>query len=90
MDSRLELGEGASGRQRYWTVEEKWRIVEQPAETGLEEATSPASGVTINIEFPGRTLVSVEGSVDPISGSPKRSGLISVFVYFSDEVLSRG
>src|SRR5438105_6668732 len=29
---------------------------EQPAETEPEEATSPASGVTINIEFPGRTL----------------------------------
>ena len=37
---------------------------EQPAETEAEEATSPASGVTINIEFPGRTLVSVEGAVD--------------------------
>jgi hypothetical protein len=36
---------------------------EQPAETEPEEATSPASGVTINIEFPGRTLVSVEGAV---------------------------
>ena len=37
---------------------------EQPAETEPEEATSPAPGVTINIEFPGRTLVSVEGAVD--------------------------
>jgi transposase len=37
---------------------------EQPAETEPEEATSLASGVTINIEFPGRTLVSVEGAVD--------------------------
>lgn len=36
---------------------------EQPAETEPEEATSPAPGVTINIEFPGRTLVSVEGAV---------------------------
>jgi transposase len=119
MDSGLELGEGASGRRRYWTTEEKRRIVEQtlsstqsvamvardhgvnanqvfywrklyragqlgsdggteqqvrllpvsvsdeqPAETEPEETTSPASGVTINIEFPGRTLVSVEGAVD--------------------------
>jgi transposase len=37
---------------------------EQPAETEPEEATSPAPGVTINIEFPGRTLVSLEGAVD--------------------------
>ena len=37
---------------------------EQPAETEPEEATNSVPGVTINIEFPGRTLVSVEGSVD--------------------------
>ena len=37
---------------------------EQPAETEPEEATNPVPGVTINIEFPGRTLVSVEGAVD--------------------------
>ena len=37
---------------------------EQPAGTEPEEATSPAPGVTINIEFPGRTLVSLEGAVD--------------------------
>jgi transposase len=36
---------------------------EQPAET-VPEAASPSHGVTINIEFPGRTLVSVEGAVD--------------------------
>src|SRR6202051_1168878 len=108
--------EGASERRRYWSAEEKRRIVEQtlssglsvatiarqhgvnanqifywrklfragqlrneggveqqvrllpvsvsdepPTETGPEEAVSPASGVTINIEFPGRTLVSLEG-----------------------------
>lgn len=37
---------------------------EQPVETEPEKATIPAAGVTINIEFPGRTLVSVEGAVD--------------------------
>jgi transposase len=37
---------------------------EQPAETEPEIATNPVPGVTINIEFPGRTLVSVEGAVD--------------------------
>jgi len=119
MEAGVELGEGASGRRRYWTAEEKRRIVEQTlastlsvamvarqhginanqvfywrklyragqlgndsgaeqqvrllpvsvsdeqsAEPQPEEATSPATGVTINIEFPGRTLVSVEGGVD--------------------------
>ena len=119
MDAGVAFGDGASGRRRYWTAEEKRRIVEQtlastlsvamvarqhginanqvfywrklyragqlgnevgaeqqvrllpvsvsdeqPAETELEEATNPASGVTINIEFPGRTLVSLEGAID--------------------------
>ena len=36
---------------------------EQPAKTELE-AASPSPGVTINIEFPGRTLVSLEGAID--------------------------
>ena len=119
MDAGDELVQGVSGRRRYWTTEEKLRIVEQtlsstqsvamiarqhgvnanqifywrklfragqlrngdgaeqqvrllpvtvsdeqPAETVPEEAMSPAPGVTINIEFPGRTLVSLEGAVD--------------------------
>ena len=37
---------------------------EQPAATEPEVATNSVPGVTINIEFPGRTLVSVEGAVD--------------------------
>jgi hypothetical protein len=37
---------------------------EPPAETEQGETVSPAPGVTINIEFPGRTLVSLEGAVD--------------------------
>jgi transposase len=118
MDAGVEVGEGGSGRRRFWTTEEKLRIVEQtlsstqsvamvarqhgvnanqvfywrklyragqlrneggeqqvrllpvsvsdepPAETEQGEAASPAPGVTINIEFPGRTLVSLEGAVD--------------------------
>jgi transposase len=36
----------------------------QPEEAEPEKAASPGPGVTINIEFPGRTLVSVEGAVD--------------------------
>jgi transposase len=39
-------------------------VSDEPAETEPKEAMSPAPGVTINIEFPGRTLVSVEGAVD--------------------------
>ncbi len=119
MDAGDELVQGVSGRRRYWTTEEKLRIVEQtlsstqsvamiarqhgvnanqifywrklfragqlrngggaepqvrllpvtvndeqPAETVPEEAMSQAPGVTINIEFPGRTLVSLEGAVN--------------------------
>ena len=118
MDAGVEVGESGSGRRRFWTTEEKLRIVEQtlsstqsvamvarqhgvnanqvfywrklyragqlrneggepqvrllpvsvsdepPAETEPGEAVSPAPGVTLNIEFPGRTLVSVEGAVD--------------------------
>jgi len=37
---------------------------DHPAEKEPEEATDPVPGVTINIEFPGRTLVRVEGAVD--------------------------
>ncbi len=37
---------------------------DQPPETEPDEATKPVPGVTINIEFPGRMLVSVEGAVD--------------------------
>jgi transposase len=118
MDAGVGVGEGGSGRRRFWTTEEKLRIVAQtlsstqsvamvarqhgvnanqvfywrklyragqlrneggeqqvrllpvsvsdepPAETEPGEAVSPAPGVTLNIEFPGRTLVSVEGAVD--------------------------
>ena len=117
MDAGVEVGEVGAGRRRFWTTEEKLRIVEQtlsstqsvamvarqhgvnanqvfywrklyragqlgsngaeqqvrllpvsvsdeqPAETE-PEAASPSPGVTINIEFPGRTLVSLEGAVD--------------------------
>jgi transposase len=37
---------------------------DQPAETEPEVAASAVPGVTINIEYPGRTLVSFEGAVD--------------------------
>ncbi len=121
MGSDVEVAEGASGRRRYWTVEEKRRIVEetlsstvsvaslarqhgvnanqvfywrklyhagqlsgnermeQPRglkllavsvdserslETEPEQSESAAPGLTINIEIPGRALVSLEGAVD--------------------------
>jgi transposase len=37
---------------------------DQPAETEPDEAPNAVPGVTINIEFPGRTLVSLEGAID--------------------------
>lgn len=58
---QLATGGGAEQQVRLLPVSVS---DEQPAETEPEEATSPAPGVMINIEFPGRTLVSVEGAVD--------------------------
>jgi len=37
---------------------------EEPSQTAPEQKTPAPSGVTINIEIPGRALVSVEGAVD--------------------------
>jgi hypothetical protein len=37
---------------------------DQPAETEPDEATNAMPGVTISLEFPGHTLLSVEGAVD--------------------------
>jgi transposase len=37
---------------------------EEPSAAGPEQSMSTPCGVTINIEIPGRALVSVEGSVD--------------------------
>jgi len=37
---------------------------EEPSQTAPEQNTSAPSGVSINIEIPGRALVSVEGAVD--------------------------
>ena len=125
MEVGAEVGEGASGRRRYWTAEEKRRIVEltisssqsvaslarqhgvnanqvfywrklyhagqlvgessadapglrllpvsvgneEPAEAeaseteqGTHESAEP--GLTLNIEIPGRALVSLAGAVD--------------------------
>ena len=121
MDSDVDLSEGASGRRRYWTADEKRRIVEQtlssplsvaslarqhgvnanqvfywrklyragqlggdermeqprgvkllpvsvdndePPEAEPEQSESAALGLTVNIEIPGRALVSLEGAVD--------------------------
>jgi len=116
-----EVAEGASGRRRYWTAEEKRRIVEEtlsstlsvaslarqhgvnanqvfywrklyhagqlggderieqprsvqllpvsvdsdePSEAEPEQGESATPGLTMNIEIPGRALVSLEGAVD--------------------------
>src|ERR1700691_2929438 len=115
----LERDEGGSGRRRYWTTEEKRRIVEQTLSSGLSVASlarqhgvnanqvfywrklyhagqlggdgrsaesslrllpvsvgseepcavkpeqgGAASCVSMNIEIPGRALVSLQGAVD--------------------------
>jgi transposase len=120
MAEAVEHVEGGSERRRYWTVEEKRRIVEQTLSSGLSVASlarqhgvnanqvfywrklyhagqlgggersaessvrllpvsvdndalcpvqpepgeSAASHVSMNIEIPGRALVSLEGAVD--------------------------
>jgi transposase len=125
MEVGTEVGEGASGRRRYWTAEEKRRIVEltisssqsvaslarqhgvnanqvfywrklyhagqlvgessadapglrllpvsvgneEPAEAEASETErdtheSAEPGLTLNIEIPGRALVSLAGAVD--------------------------
>ena len=125
MEVGVEIGEGASGRRRYWTAEEKRRIVEltmsssqsvaslarqhgvnanqvfywrklyhagqlgaesaadasslrllpvsvgneEPAETEASETErdtheSAVPALTMNIEIPGRALVSLVGAVD--------------------------
>jgi len=125
MEVGVEVGDGPSGRRRYWTVKEKRRIVEltisssqsvaslarqhgvnanqvfywrklyhagqlggesaadvpslrllpvsvgneEPAETKASETErdtheSAEPGLTLNIEIPGRALVSLAGAVD--------------------------
>jgi transposase len=121
MGEGVEVAEGASGRRRYWTAEEKRRIVEEtlsstlsvaslarqhgvnanqvfywrklyhagqlggderieqprsvqllpvsvdsdePSEAEPEQGESATPGLTMNIEIPGRALVSLEGAVD--------------------------
>jgi transposase len=121
MGEGVEVAEDASGRRRYWTAEEKRRIVEEtlsstlsvaslarqhgvnanqvfywrklyhagqlgrdehieqprsvqllpvsvdsdePSEAEPEQSESATPGLTMNIEIPGRALVSLEGAVD--------------------------
>jgi transposase len=121
MDEGVEGAEGASSRRRYWTAEEKRRIVEETLSSTLsvaslarqhgvnanqvfywrklyhagqlcrderieqprgvqllpisvesdeaseaepEQSESATPGLTMNIEIPGRALVSLEGAVD--------------------------
>jgi len=121
MGEGVEIAEGTSGRRRFWTAEEKRRIVEEtlsstlsvaslarqhgvnanqvfywrklyhagqlgrdehieqprsvqllpvsvdsdePSEAEPEQSESATPGLTMNIEIPGRALVSLEGAVD--------------------------
>jgi len=121
MDEEVKAAEGTSRQRRYWTTEEKRRIVEltlsstlsvaslarqhgvnanqvfywrklyhagqlgrdegigqarsvqllpvsvdrdEPSEAEPEQSESATPGLTINIEIPGRALVSLEGALD--------------------------
>jgi transposase-like protein len=57
MDSDVELAEDASGRRRYWTVEEKRRIVEQTLSSTVSVAScARRHGVNANQVFYWRKL----------------------------------
>jgi transposase len=57
MDSDVELAEGASVRRRYWTVEEKRRIVELTLSSTLSVASlARQHGVNANQVFYWRKL----------------------------------
>jgi transposase-like protein len=57
MDAGAELGEGAAGQRRYWTAEEKRRIVEQTLSSGLSVAMiARQHGVNANQIFYWRKL----------------------------------
>ena len=57
MDEGVEVAEGASGRRRYWTAEEKRRIVEQTLSSTLSVASlARQHGVNANQLFYWRKL----------------------------------
>src|SRR3974390_797139 len=57
MDAGVELGEGASGRRRYWTAEEKRRIGEQTLSSTLSVAmVARQHGINANQVFYWRKL----------------------------------
>ena len=57
MDDDVEAGEGRSERRRYWTVEEKRRIVEQTFSSSLSVASlARQHGVNANQVFYWRKL----------------------------------
>jgi transposase len=52
MDPDVELAEDASGRRRYWTVEDKQRIVEQTLSSTVSVASlARRHGVNANQVF---------------------------------------
>src|ERR1035438_7398818 len=57
MGDGVEVAEGASGRRRYWTTEEKRRIVEQTLSSTLSVASlARQHGVNANQVFYWRKL----------------------------------
>ena len=57
MDEGIETGEGASGHRRYWTAEEKRRIVELTLSSGQSVASlARQHGVNANQVFYWRKL----------------------------------
>jgi transposase len=57
MDAGVEVGEGGSGRRRFWTTEEKLRIVEQTLSSTQSVAmVARQHGVNANQVFYWRKL----------------------------------
>jgi len=73
MDEAVEIAEGASGRRRYWTAEQKRRIVELTLASSLSVASvARQHGVNANQVFYWRKLyhsgqLGGESAVDPPS-----------------------
>ena len=73
MEVKAEVGEGAAGRRRYWTAEEKRRIVELTLSSGQSVASlARQHGVNANQVFYWRKLYHAgqlggESSADALS-----------------------